>query len=99
MLGDQRVGALPDVPSSKESGYPRFAVPVWGALWGPPGLPQEVRSGLTRDLLQVLKQAAVEEKIGNTGIIVQPADGEALRKLIARDLAALQSVLKAQPGS
>jgi len=44
----------------------------------------------------VLQQPAVQQKIGNTGIIVQAGDGQALRNLIGRDLEALQAVLKAQ---
>jgi len=96
VLGDQRVAAWPDTPTSKESGHPAFTVPVWAAIWGPPGLSGEAQAGLTHDLLRVLQQPAVQQKIVNTGIIVQAGDGQALRNLIGRDLEALQAVLKAQ---
>ncbi len=57
---------------------------------------RKAQAGLAHDLLQVLEQPAVQQKIGNTGIIVQAGDGQALRKLIRRDLEALQALLKVQ---
>ncbi|MGE8613022.1 MAG: Bug family tripartite tricarboxylate transporter substrate binding protein [Achromobacter veterisilvae] len=90
VLGNERVASLPNVPSSAEAGYPGFAVPVWAAIWGPPGLPAPVAAALEHGLLQVLGESQVQGKIAATGVFVQAADGRALRGLVRRDLTALK---------
>lgn len=90
VLGNERATTLPDVPTSAEAGYPGFAVPVWAAIWGPPGLPAPVAAKLTQGLLETLAQPSVQSRIGATGVFVQAADGQALRKLVSRDLTALK---------
>jgi tripartite-type tricarboxylate transporter receptor subunit TctC len=37
-----RIGALPDVPTMAEAGYPQFDLFSWYGVSGPPGLPAEV---------------------------------------------------------
>jgi tripartite-type tricarboxylate transporter receptor subunit TctC len=91
VLGNERVPSLPDVPSSAEAGYPGFTVPVWAAIWGPPGLPAPVAAALERGLMQVLEQPQVQSKIATTGVFVQAGNGQVLRTLVRRDLTALKA--------
>lgn len=91
VLGNERAATLPGVPTSAEAGYPGFAVPVWAAIWGPPGLPAPVAARLTESLLDVLAQPSVHNRIAATGVFVQAGDGTALRALVSRDLTALRS--------
>ncbi|SAI27968.1 putattive exported protein [Bordetella ansorpii] len=89
ILGSRRVEAMPDVPTSAQSGFPNTVVPVWAAVWGPSGIAADRAAILSRSLIEVLSQPRLQEKIGATGVVVQPADGESLRALMARDIKAL----------
>jgi len=42
VLGEQRVPALPDVPTAKESGSPDFVVTIWYGVLAPAGTPRPV---------------------------------------------------------
>jgi|SaaInl4_135m_RNA_FD_contig_91_259471_length_1797_multi_5_in_0_out_0_2 tripartite-type tricarboxylate transporter receptor subunit TctC len=42
VTGTVRVGALPDVPSANEAGFPELNLVNWYGVSGPPGLPAEV---------------------------------------------------------
>lgn len=95
VLGNKRVSSLPDVPSSSESGFPQLDIPVFAAMWGPPGLPPKVLSTLRPALAEVLAQKDVQDKIRQTGVFVEAADGDALETMVRNDLSAVKAVIAA----
>ena len=72
---------IPDVPTAKEVGYQNIEMVVgWSAVYGPPGMPQDVITKLT-DTLQKMKKDRGWNKmtkgLGNIVDVRSPADTKA----------------------
>jgi tripartite-type tricarboxylate transporter receptor subunit TctC len=81
----ERIGALPDVPAVAEA-LPGYEVLGWYGVIGPPGMPGPVVARLHEELLRVLAQPDVRERIVNDGSEpVGSAPGE-FRDFMAADL-------------
>jgi tripartite-type tricarboxylate transporter receptor subunit TctC len=52
--GDQRVAALPDVPTFKELGYPGAEFYIWAGLFAPRGIPEPVLARLREAMRAVV---------------------------------------------
>jgi tripartite-type tricarboxylate transporter receptor subunit TctC len=50
-----RLSQLPDVPTLSESGLPGFHVSSWNELFGPRGLPNDIRDLLSRTLVDAIR--------------------------------------------
>ena len=61
---EQRVEALPDVPTFVESGYPDFISSTWNALSAPPGTPDAVLLQLNKAVDEVLHDKVIRENFG-----------------------------------
>ena len=53
-----RLSQLPDVPTLSESGLPGFHVSSWNELFGPRGLPNDIRDLLSRTLVDAIRNDA-----------------------------------------
>ena len=51
----RRLSQLPDVPTLSESGLPGFHVTSWNELFGPRGLPDDIRDLLSRTLVDAIR--------------------------------------------
>jgi tripartite-type tricarboxylate transporter receptor subunit TctC len=54
----RRLSQLPDVPTLSESGLPGFHVSSWNELFGPRGLPDDIRDLLSRTLVDAIRNDA-----------------------------------------
>ena len=63
VTGAERDPGLPDVPTMKESGFPKvgFNPDVWQAIVAPPGTPAAIVNKLNAEVNAALKSAAVQE--------------------------------------
>ena len=76
VTGEQRNTALPDVPTLKESGI-NVAADAFFGLYGPAGMPVDSVNRLNLAVGAVLREAAVQERIGSLGLVSSfssPAD-------------------------
>jgi tripartite-type tricarboxylate transporter receptor subunit TctC len=80
-LGNQRSKALPDLPTMAESGVAPFPAVPWMGLFGPAKMPKEIVERLSRELLAVLKNPEVRERIERQGIELNPLSPEAIAGL------------------
>jgi tripartite-type tricarboxylate transporter receptor subunit TctC len=67
VTSNQRVGALPDVPTVAESGFPGFEDYTWVAVFAPAGTPAAVVSKINADVNRVLAQADLRDKLAGLG--------------------------------
>ncbi|MCW5258484.1 tripartite tricarboxylate transporter substrate binding protein [Verminephrobacter aporrectodeae subsp. tuberculatae] len=67
VTSDQRVPALPDVPTATELGVPDFVVTSFIGLYGPPGLPPEVVQKANAALNQSMADPATRKTIAERG--------------------------------
>lgn len=66
----ERIPSLPDVPTAREAGYPDMeAVIGWSAIYGPPGLPENVQQRLAEALKAVEQDPEWRKRTETMGAI------------------------------
>jgi tripartite-type tricarboxylate transporter receptor subunit TctC len=59
----ERASAVPEIPTIAESGLPGFRSTTWFAIVGPPGLPAVLAEKINRDVVDILRQPEIDEKL------------------------------------
>ena len=93
-----RSPALPDVPTTREAGLPDYEVSAWNAVFGPKGLPAEVRTRLVDALGKALADENTRKRLLDLGGVIPDAAGQgptALQTLVEAEVARWTPVLKA----
>ena len=54
---------LPDVPTFEEAGVPGVVVTGWLGIYGPPGMPADVRDKLGAAIVEIVKQPDMVAKL------------------------------------
>lgn len=75
----ERIPALPDVPTARELGYPDMEQVIgWSAIYGPPGMPDDVRKRLSDAMIQHVAKDAEwirrTEQMGSIPYIKTPEE-------------------------
>ena len=68
----KRAGALPNVPTTTELGYPDIALTQWAGLVAPTGTPEAIVKQLSEAILKVVSMPDVHRKLTDAGIDTQP---------------------------
>lgn len=63
----KRSSRLPDVPTLAEQGAPGFDLTPWQGLFGPAGLPPEVKQTLNRAMTRVMSDPAIQARLRELG--------------------------------
>jgi tripartite-type tricarboxylate transporter receptor subunit TctC len=63
----ERSGALQDVPTTAEAGYPEIAGDNWQGIVVPAGTPNEVIAFLHQELVAIMKLPEVKERLAALG--------------------------------
>ena len=69
----ERVAALPDLPTLDEAGLKKFEMSVWHGLWAPKGTPEPVIARLVPALAAALEDEKVIERMADLGTVPVPA--------------------------
>jgi tripartite-type tricarboxylate transporter receptor subunit TctC len=94
----ERSPALPDVPTTKEAGLGSYEVTAWNAIFGPKGLPQDIRAKLVGALDKSLSDDTIRKRLLDLGGVIPDSAGrgpDALLKLVESEVARWTPVLKA----
>ena len=81
--GEQRLAALPDVPTLIEAGLPGFSLLAWCGVFAPAGTPQPVIDRLSQALLAIAARPEVREKLSVAGVVA-PMPPAAFTDYLAR---------------
>jgi len=74
-----RIGALPDVPTFKELGYPQLAQASWFAVWSRPDVAPDIQQKIRDATLRHFDQPAVRRGLQDMGMEPgQPLSSEAM---------------------
>lgn len=95
VMGPNRLPALPEVPTSRESGFPDFEQVGWFGLVAPAGTPRDVLARLNTALNKALAQADIREKLEMAGLESRPGTPEEMNALVASEYARWGKVVKA----
>lgn len=72
----QRLTRLPDVPTTAEVGMPDLQLEAWYGLFAPAGLPNDLKQKINRDLIEVMKQPDIQERLATLNMQVQSGTSE-----------------------
>lgn len=64
---EERSAMLPDVPTSREAGYPDFQMEAWGGIWAPKNTPEDIVASLHEVLKKVMADSEVQDLIAAKG--------------------------------
>lgn len=68
VIGPKRLAALPDVLSSRESGFPEFEVDAWYAIAAPAHTPKQIVTRLNTEIKRVLQMPSVTDVLLGEGL-------------------------------
>jgi tripartite-type tricarboxylate transporter receptor subunit TctC len=87
VTGSRRSASLPDLPTVSEAGIPGFDAVSWGGVMGPGGLPAEIVQRLNTEIVRILKQADVAEKLSSLGADIVGSTPEEFDRYLRAEIA------------
>lgn len=89
-----RSPVLPDVPTIAESGFPGFSSVQWFGIAAPAGTPSTVISRLNQEIVSVLKEPQVVERLEALGAEVAADTPEQFSQYIQQDMQRWTGIIK-----
>ncbi|MEP9376000.1 tripartite tricarboxylate transporter substrate binding protein [Aquabacter sp. CN5-332] len=90
----KRIAALPDVKTSAEIGMPDLIASSWHMVLAPGGTPQPIIDKLSKTLLQVLADPAIQAKLANLGAETVASTPAEAKVFLDAELAKWRAVAK-----
>ena len=91
---EQRLAAVPKVPTMIEHGLPEFLVSAWWCLAAPAGLPVPLATALEQAVGGAIARPAAQRLGEEFGLLPVPLGPEAMRARIRRDLALNEGLMR-----
>ena len=91
----ERLGSLPDVPTAREQGYPKFDIRNWYGMVAPAGVPRDIIDRLNREILAVTREKDFAERLDKQGYAPFAGTPEEMRALIRSDGARWGALIRA----
>jgi tripartite-type tricarboxylate transporter receptor subunit TctC len=94
---NQRLAALPDVPSAKESAI-NYQMSIWAGIFAPKGTPKEIIVKLAASLEKALDDPSVKKRLGDLGGSIptkQERTPASFARLVKAEVARWSPILKA----
>ena len=82
VLAPQRLAEVPDMPTMAESGYPDFVLSSWMGVFGPAGLPNDLRDKISSALVKVGSVPEIQARIRNAGTEPVGSDAETFARFV-----------------
>jgi tripartite-type tricarboxylate transporter receptor subunit TctC len=94
VLAPQRSAQLPNVPTSKESGYENFEISVWYGILAPAATPREIINRLNAELNKVISAPDMKDKMAGNGVDPLGGTPEQFRDFIRSESVRFGKVIK-----
>jgi tripartite-type tricarboxylate transporter receptor subunit TctC len=94
VLSESRVATIPDVPTSKEAGYPKLLMSIWYGLYAPAGTPPDIVARLNREAVRALESPDMKQRGAAMGIDPWPGTAEQLDQLTRSEMARYGLIVK-----
>ncbi len=90
----ERLKALPEFPTIAEAGVPGYEGYAWGGMIGPVNMPKDVVARLNKEIVAVLSQPDVIEKMLSQGTVPTPSSPEEFTAYMKSELKKWGEVVK-----
>lgn len=95
VTADRRSALLPDVPSAKEAGVPKFVMDFWVGLAAPAGTPQAVVDKLNKAVADALNSPEGKKRLAEQGLEPEPNSPAQASQFVAAEMQQWGAVVKA----
>jgi tripartite-type tricarboxylate transporter receptor subunit TctC len=95
VMGAERSSFIPDVPTSRELGYPKLAAANWFGVIAPGGTPREIVERLHREIAAIAKEREYAERIEKVGMKPYVVGPEQMRTMMRTESQAWAAIVKA----
>ena len=93
ITGEKRWFDLPDVPTTRETGYPGLVSETFQGMFVPAGTPAPIIERVARDTLDALADPATAEKLRGVGFDVRARGPQGLSERVAREVPMWRDVI------
>jgi tripartite-type tricarboxylate transporter receptor subunit TctC len=90
----QRASFAPDIPTVHESGFPALAMETTAGLYGPNGMTRELRERIAADVIAVVTEPEISERLVATGQLVRTGGPEEMTKTLKEQAAQMATIAK-----
>ena len=90
----QRIPSLPEFPTIAEAGLPGYEAYAWGGMFGPANTPPDVVARLNKEIVAILKQKDVTDRMLSEGTVPTPSSPEEFAAYIKTELKKWGDVVK-----
>jgi tripartite-type tricarboxylate transporter receptor subunit TctC len=94
VTSSKRSPLLPDAPTVAESGLPGYEVNSWYGVFAPPALSKELVAKINADVVAVLGNAELKERLASLGAEPQPMSPDEFGRFVRDDIAKWAKVVK-----
>src|SRR5207244_11308203 len=91
---EQRVVALPELPTIGESGYPGFEAWAWQGFVAPAGTPRDVVMKLNAEFASVMNDPTIKQRLSESGFEPQTSSPEQFAAYMKSEIAKWQKVIR-----
>lgn len=95
VTSEQRLKAIPDVPTFAELGLPNMTAHFWYGVFAPTGTPKAIIEKLNEQINVALRAKDLNERLSGDGLTLDPGTPDALAKTIERDVQVWGPIIKA----
>jgi tripartite-type tricarboxylate transporter receptor subunit TctC len=93
VAGDQRLAALPDVPTTTEAGLPQYKVNGWFGLLAPAGTPKPILEKLNQEVRAAVNDPAVRQAFEKAGAETLWLPLDQSKKFLAADIVKFRDII------
>lgn len=86
VMGEDRVSALPDVPTTAELGYADLDVSQWLAVFAPSGVPDDIVEQLNADINAVVETDAFRDRVRSIDVIVDTTTLDEFAEIVETEI-------------
>ena len=90
---DQRLPALPDIPTFIEVGLGKYRVADWCGLLAPAATPQAVIARLNQEFVKAARSPELIKKLTDNGNLIASSTPEEMRQIVVKDVKGLEQLI------
>jgi tripartite-type tricarboxylate transporter receptor subunit TctC len=94
VLSEKRVATLPDVPTSREAGFPNFQMSIWYGMMAPAGTPREIVTRLYQEVAKALEDRTLRQHMANVGMDPWLGFPDDMGKLVRSEMARYAKIIQ-----
>jgi tripartite-type tricarboxylate transporter receptor subunit TctC len=94
VLGDERISALPHVPTAKEQGLPDFVVKIWYGVLAPAGTPRPMIDRLNAEIRKAMFLPDMKVALANNGAEPVVSSPEEFASFIKSEMVRYAAIIK-----